>query len=193
MFLKTGSDYGDGYNVSPYGEWRWSPMGLAGRDPIFHAQLESEMAILANDFPGDPGKVRALQQAVTNTCLLCHGAMGERQLLIDVKNGAPLHTDFSPDYFYLTTALTTEQKQQPHDEYHKYGNLAREGISCMVCHHINPPNQWTDNMPRNEKLSKFLLHSTTGAFPYSPPDELNGPFANVKTKNKCGLNYLGLK
>src|SRR5262249_40657099 len=22
-------------NVSPYGEWRWSPMGLAGRDPNF--------------------------------------------------------------------------------------------------------------------------------------------------------------
>ena len=33
-----------GLNVSPYGEWRWSPMGLAGRDPVFHAQLESEMS-----------------------------------------------------------------------------------------------------------------------------------------------------
>ena len=35
-----------GANVSPYGEWRWSPMGLAGRDPIFFAQLESEFAFL---------------------------------------------------------------------------------------------------------------------------------------------------
>ena len=26
-----------GANVSPYGEWRWSPMGLAGRDPIFYS------------------------------------------------------------------------------------------------------------------------------------------------------------
>ena len=33
-----------GANVSPYGEWRWSPMGLAGRDPIFFAQVESELA-----------------------------------------------------------------------------------------------------------------------------------------------------
>ena len=33
-------------NVSPYGEWRWSPMGLAGRDPIFYAQLDSELAYL---------------------------------------------------------------------------------------------------------------------------------------------------
>ena len=29
-------------NLSPYGEWRASPMGLAGRDPIFFAQLQSE-------------------------------------------------------------------------------------------------------------------------------------------------------
>ena len=39
-------------NVSPYGEWRWSPMGLAGRDPIFYAQLESELAYL-KDRPAD--------------------------------------------------------------------------------------------------------------------------------------------
>src|SRR5262249_37744466 len=31
-------------NISPFGEWRWSPMGLAGRDPIFYAQLDSEIA-----------------------------------------------------------------------------------------------------------------------------------------------------
>ena len=29
-------------NLSPYGTWRTSPMGLAGRDPIFFAQLASE-------------------------------------------------------------------------------------------------------------------------------------------------------
>ena len=29
-------------NISPYGTWRGSPMGLAGRDPIFFAQLASE-------------------------------------------------------------------------------------------------------------------------------------------------------
>ena len=34
----------------PYGEWRWTPMGLAGRDPIFHAQLESEIELMRSDF-----------------------------------------------------------------------------------------------------------------------------------------------
>ena len=43
MFLETKRG---GLNVSPYGEWRWSPMGLAGRDPVFHAQLESEISQL---------------------------------------------------------------------------------------------------------------------------------------------------
>ena len=28
------------------GEWRWSPMGLAGRDPVFYAQLECELAYI---------------------------------------------------------------------------------------------------------------------------------------------------
>ncbi len=50
-------------NVSPYGEWRWSPMGLAGRDPIFHAQLESEIAYLGEGppRPGRPGRRSLLQ------------------------------------------------------------------------------------------------------------------------------------
>jgi hypothetical protein len=32
-------------NLSPYGEWSASLMGLAGRDPVFQAQLESEKAL----------------------------------------------------------------------------------------------------------------------------------------------------
>jgi hypothetical protein len=41
---------GTTYNVSPYAEWRVSPMGLAGRDPIFFAQLESEVLNLPDEF-----------------------------------------------------------------------------------------------------------------------------------------------
>ena len=39
MIVRDGSST---VNISPYGEWRASPMGLAGRDPVFYAQLESE-------------------------------------------------------------------------------------------------------------------------------------------------------
>jgi len=40
-----------GINFSEYTEWRWSPMGLAGRDPIFYAQLESELAFVDTQQP----------------------------------------------------------------------------------------------------------------------------------------------
>ena len=74
MFLETKRG---GLNVSPYGEWRWSPMGLAGRDPVFHAQLESELSQLTRELPGEQAEVYGDQ--VVNTCLRCHGALGKRQ------------------------------------------------------------------------------------------------------------------
>ena len=201
MFIQTGPNYGDGYNVSEFGEWRWSPMGLAGRDPIFFAQLESEFALLARDaqnglFPVD--ELRTYRQAVANTCLGCHGAMGQRQLALDATNGKPGIDDpnfYYPAYTNLVTPLTTADAEAQEATmvdgldgthsvapYHTYGNLAREGISCTVCHHIDPPTQWTDAMPRNDRLALFLSNSTTGVFPYSPREELNGPFADVKTQ-----------
>jgi hypothetical protein len=47
-------------------------MGLAGRDPIFHAQLESEKALR----PSQTG-------FLDNTCYRCHGVMGQRQVELD--------------------------------------------------------------------------------------------------------------
>ena len=64
-------------NLSPYGEWRVSPMGLSGRDPIFFAQLQSE----TNTLPQNTKCIETL-------CLHCHGAMGERQLAIDTPDQA---------------------------------------------------------------------------------------------------------
>ncbi len=148
-------------NVSPYGEWRWSPMGLAGRDPIFYAQLDSELAYL-KDRKDD-------QQAVVNTCFRCHGVMGKRQL--DADHGYdPTSPDpqrpepnFSLDFVY-NTRLT--------DKNFKYGALARDGVSCAACHHIvedkTPPGQ--------DPLRHFLEHSITGQFTTGKRDELYGPF-----------------
>ena len=59
-------------NLSPYTEWRASMMGLAGRDPIFHAQLESEKTMR----PSQAG-------FLDNTCYRCHGVMGQRQIESD--------------------------------------------------------------------------------------------------------------
>ena len=60
-------------NVSPYGTWRTSPKGLAGRDPIFFAQLASEIETFHPESP----------QTIEDTCLGCHAVQGQRQFATD--------------------------------------------------------------------------------------------------------------
>lgn len=141
-----------GANVSPYGEWRWSPMGLAGRDPVFFAQLESEFAYF-NTLPSP--RREELTTMIRNACLTCHGAMGKRQL--DADNGGK--GDFHLSYLQIT------DRSNPN---FKYGALARDGISCQVCHR-NAPDQ-------NYSLEYFLKNSITGHFQVTKPDQLYGPF-----------------
>ena len=194
MFIATGPQYGDGYDISEYGEWRWSPMGLAGRDPIFHAQLESEMAILDEDAKhpeksGLKGPVKEAKQAVSNTCLSCHGVMGRRQLTIDAhQGGMDLDKNFKIDYFYYTEQLSASEKQSAEEKkYHEYGELAREGVSCMVCHRIqqpddkavanwNPPKGWVSPAIPDKELAYLLFHNSTGRFDTAKADTLYGPF-----------------
>jgi len=147
-------------NVSPYGEWRWSPMGLAGRDPIFFAQLDSELAYL-KDRPAD-------QQAVINTCFRCHGVMGKRQL--DADHGydpaSPNNKNPEPNFkldFVYNTDLTSKD--------FKYGALARDGVSCAACHHIVRDKNFGP-----DALQSFLEHNITGDFTISKPGEIHGPF-----------------
>ena len=159
MILEGGSQ--NPVNVSPYGEWRWSPMGLAGRDPIFFAQLDSELAYL-KDRPDD-------QQKVINTCFRCHGVMGKRQL--DADHG---YDPASPDNkvpepnFKLEWVYNTDLASKDF----KYGALARDGVSCAACHHIvkdkTPPGQ--------DPLQWFLNHNITGQFTTGKAGEIFGPF-----------------
>ena len=214
MFLSTGSG-SEGYDLSAFGEWRWSPMGLAGRDPIFHAQLESEMALLEQDGKNpnsglagvktNPKKaVTDTQHAVTNTCLSCHGSMGQRQLEIDAKTNSTLDPNMNVDYYYFTEQLqSSQQYSQQQANYHEYGNLAREGISCMTCHRIDKPakgkidswitavnkqhNSWltTDTNPL---LAYTLFHNSTGRFDMTKNDQINGPFEVIEKPMQHALN-----
>lgn len=97
-------------NLSPYTEWRASLMGLSGRDPIFHAQLESEKTL----YPSQAA-------FFDNTCYRCHGVMGQRQIESD-KN-----QPFKHDMVYAL----------PDEPDGKYGALARDGVSCSACHRIS--------------------------------------------------------
>ncbi len=189
MFVQTGPEYGDGYNIAVYGEWRWSPMGLAGRDPIFYAMLESEMKFLEEDF--QKGRLKAsledTKQAVINTCTSCHGAMGQRQLVKDAIKNPHLDPNFKIDYAFLKERLSSNEPEN--STYTKYGELAREGISCTVCHHItnaseqqiqdwSPKADWVTKTTDKE-LAYFLFHNNTGRYEEGPANQLYGPYKNV--------------
>ncbi len=128
------SSDGRNVNLSPYGEWNWSMMGLAGRDPIFYAQLESESRLY-------PGK----KEMIRNLCFTCHGVMGQRQLGID--HPGSLFNEHIP---YI---------RDQHDTLYKYGALARDGISCTVCHQIVD-----DGLPLDSIVTGRFKVSTPGEF-----------------------------
>lgn len=130
-------------NLSPYGEWRASMMGLAGRDPIFFAQVESERKL----FP-------ELAAQIDNKCFSCHGVMGQRQFEHDTNNTKP-----------FVHGMATEI---PPGKLAPYGALARDGISCTVCHRISAEGLGTPE-------------TYTGQFKLGGSDELYGPYEDVVT------------
>jgi hypothetical protein len=149
MFI-PGAGGGAGIDISPFTEWRWSMMGLAGRDPIFYAQLETEIALLQS-LPNPDITPEHLQ----NLCFRCHGVMGQRQFA----------NDFPGKYFSLETARAHKRD----DPFRKYGGLARDGVSCMVCHQIVSGGEIR------------LVDIQTGNFDIFPRDEggnfqIMGPF-----------------
>jgi hypothetical protein len=143
-------------NVSPYGEWRSSMMGLSGRDPVFYAQLETEFNLHPE-----------LREQIVNTCLSCHGVMGQRQITLDKKG--PFKLEYLDRF-----------GSQPFAE---YGGLARDGVSCAVCHHIAAEGLGTPA-------------TYTGKFNLGKPDEIFGQYKDVATlpmKNGLGLTPLRTK
>jgi hypothetical protein len=164
-------------NLSPYGEWKASPMGLAGRDPIFFAQLQSE----TNHLP-------QLTECIETTCLHCHGVMGQRQLAIDTPGQAvaacaalfgvppPPEVPFGRPFRKAMVAQWPES--QPSTE-QRYGALARDGISCAVCHHV-----------ADDELGEETTF--TGNFVTGPADELYGPYADDTIVPKPMEHALGI-
>ena len=163
-------------NFSPYGEWRVSPMGLAGRDPIFFSQLQSE----TNTLP-------ELSACIQNTCLHCHGVMGQREYALDNPDPSqpckdlfavppPPSVPFGKPF---ARKLVSQWQGTGKNPDAKYGALARDGISCAVCHHI-----------ADEDLGQQT--SFTGNFVTGPNDTMFGPFADKTIVPKPMEHALGL-
>jgi hypothetical protein len=164
-------------NLSPNGEWRVSPMGLAGRDPIFFSQLQSE----TNHLP-------QLTGCIETTCLHCHGVMGERQFAIDTNGqGDPACKDMfaiePPSEVPFGKPLRRSVLQQwpgaPQADEQIYGALARDGISCAVCHHISATDLGQER-------------TFTGNFVTGPADKIYGPYKDDTIVTKPMEHALGL-
>jgi hypothetical protein len=180
MFVPFGktAEYGEpGWDVSPHGEWRWTPMGLAGRDPVFHAQVESELRMIENDFGSDPKRAQALGDALVDTCLKCHGAMGRRQFELDHPDG--------------TEKFSLSHVQATNGPHAKYGALARDGVSCAVCHRMQPKPQPSND--RRPYLQFFLENSITGNFHLGPKGDIYGPFKDNEVAPYVMEHATGIK
>jgi len=164
-------------NLSPYATWRSSPMGLAGRDPFFFAQLASETQTFHPDS----------KQIVEDSCLGCHGIQGQRQFHIDTFPDAGKCLDFTRDMVNAVPWPVADTDA-------KYGALARDGISCTSCHRmaLGPAAAGVADAPQNACIAErqeFLNpHNTgfartfTGSFLVGAPDKLIGPFETPKVK-----------
>jgi hypothetical protein len=159
-------------NLAQYGEWRGSPMGLAGRDPVFFSQLETEQT-------AHP----ALAKIAPDLCLHCHGVMGQRTFCLDqfkdpkrgnevCNNTALLGLDRNsqpivPRQLFsreMVKAVPFQATTEPEKKDAKYGGLARDGVSCATCHHI----EIDDKAP--------IGPTFTGDFKVGAPDAIHGPF-----------------
>ncbi len=173
-----------GAHLSPYGEWRWTPMGLAGRDPVFYAQLESELALLKHDYAHDPAQGEQLSAELVQTCLSCHGVMGKRQFEID-------HAGSGARFGLAHVMQSTHSPTPANADEWQYGALARDGISCSVCHHMQPrPQPKTDERPY---LEYYLETSITGNLYLGNPNELHGPFEDKEISPYVMEHALGFK
>ena len=180
VMLYQGTKQKDGttpvMNVSPFGEWRWSPMGLAGRDPVFYAQLDSEIEFVKSFFKNDPAKVAEKIKTINNTCFKCHGVMGKRRL--DDDHGGTDKGNFEREMVYATYDTNSTS------DTFVYGALARDGVSCMACHRIVE-----DKIP----FIDFLKTRITGNFTTGNPLELFGPFKDDEIVTDPMNNSLAIK
>lgn len=189
-------------NWTQYGDWSASIMALASRDPVWQAQIETE----TNLHQGADSTI------IQDICFRCHGAMGERQLQMQhgAQNGtqageyttAENPGEFCTDVFYAEVPgivpannrgkpFPFDPECQPipgkpvgtnQDAYAKFGSLARNGVSCEVCHRLGPPGesgQWDGThfepfygpvdkslAPKQTDNPLPLIHDFTATFEY---------------------------
>ncbi|MCB1034803.1 MAG: hypothetical protein KDD47_13310, partial [Acidobacteria bacterium] len=172
-------------NLSPYATWRTSPMGLGGRDPIFFSQLASETETFHPQ----------VSETVQDTCLGCHGILGQRQWAIDQAEGGAADDEGCEPFLRQYANAVPWPAGNPGAHLAEVGALARDGISCTACHHMVLGEQATKENaeePRNACVlerqallnpgGRGFAKTFTGSFLVGPANALYGPFEKPQTK-----------
>ncbi len=162
-------------NLSPYATWKTSPMGLAGRDPVFYAQLASETETFHPE----------ASTTVQTVCLGCHGVAGQRQHAIDSFE----ETGECPPFLREYSKAVPYPAGNPLEALADYGALARDGITCTSCHRMLPgqgPESPAIDQPQNNCVkerqdflnpgNKGFAKTFTGSYLVGAPDQILGPF-----------------
>lgn len=167
-------------NDSPYGAWSSSPMGLAGRDPFFFAQLASEVQTFHKE----------QADAIQGICLGCHGVQGARQFGIDQRAAGKDCRPFTREM----VGAVPYPSDNPSAAHANYGALARDGIGCLACHRmlVGEGSPAASSQPENGCIperqallnpgSRGLARTFTGSHLVGPPSTVFGPFAQPKTR-----------
>lgn len=174
---------GDKFNISQFGEWSVSIMALASRDPAFLSQVETERVLHDQVEPS----------SIDNFCYRCHGPMGQRQFHIDhggdptqVPPGTPLKPEPNFNHFMIYSTQAgcnypgfpcTQPGAQP--RFAKYGGLARDGVSCTLCHHLGPQ----EGPPLTDPWEVFYGYKNPAMAALEKPVGLPYPFAGAVLYN----------
>ena len=138
VYTPGGEDISIGY------QWRASVMANSSRDPYWQAGIRRESI----DHP-------TAKAAIEDTCSRCHMPMQRFQARAENKMGEVFR--------YLEAirsgAATVEPEARLEEVADPKATLAADGVSCTVCHQIQP-----DNFGQEESLDgNFRIDFTTGS------------------------------
>ncbi|MGD8337287.1 MAG: multiheme c-type cytochrome [Desulfobacterales bacterium] len=147
-----------GNDVSNDAQWRSTMMANAAKDPLWQAKISSEV-----------DRNPHVQDVIEEKCSRCHMGMARYQAMTDGTDVGALSPGFLDPAHYLHEA-------------------AMDGVSCTLCHQIQPDKLGTSN----SFTGKYVIDTTT-----VPPNRLIfGPYdqpVQNPMKNNAFCQLLALK
>lgn len=138
-----------GNDVSNDAQWRSTMMANAAKDPLWQAKISAEVDLVPTV---------ELEQVIQEKCSRCHMGMARYQALTD---GAQ-----------KTEIFVLENDTGFLDQAHYLHDAAMDGVSCTLCHQIQPGNLGS--------LDSFTGQYEIDTAPFRPDRVLFGPYANPR-------------